>query len=148
MKEDQLTEHLNNLVPKTLDNIIRQNREMAELRLATDAEISAIEKNIQSQDLVKDAINGWRLISLYAKASKWSQVLLVGKSEKGSCPWVTSEVVAVDFGRGLAYTKSGSLYKLLNSGQGEPPADDLIRICAALHLWGSGTLLGVPHFFY
>ncbi|TCV81216.1 hypothetical protein [Sulfurirhabdus autotrophica] len=147
MKEDQLAEKLNDLIPKSLDNIIRQNREMAELRLATDAEISAIEKNIQGQDMVKDAINDWRLISLCVKTLNLSQVLLLGKSEQEKCPWITSQVISVDFGRGLVYTKSGSLYKLLNRGEGEPPSEDLIRICAALHLWGSGPLLGVPHFF-
>lgn len=138
----------NNLVPTSLDGIISRNRELVELRIASGKEINALTKQIRGPVHEKDEIENWRLISIVEKKTNMAQVLLLGNSKEKSHPWITSPVQLIDFDQGFVSTRSGSTYKLLERGVGEPPSDQIICLCAALHSWGSGTYLGVPHFVY
>lgn len=143
-----LTQTINELIPKSLDDIIRRNRELVELRLATEADIHPLEKEIGNLHPVKDVIEDWRLICLSEKETNWVQMMLLGRSTENNCSWITSTVVAIDFKQKAVLTNSGSVYTLGKPGQGEPPMADLMHVCATLHKWGSGDFLGAPHFFY
>jgi len=51
--------------------------------------------------------------------------------------------------QGYAFTRSGSIYKLLGTPQhDEPDFDDLACLCAVMNQWGLGKYLGIPPFFY
>jgi hypothetical protein len=145
---DKLTQQISALIPKSLDDIIRKNRELVELRSATEADILPLEMPIPGPYYPKDTINDWHLIGLCEKHSNWVQVLLLGYSTSQHCPWITSPVMSIDREQNFVRTRSGSLYVLGNRAHGEPPMDQLIHVCAALHMWGSGTFLGAPEFFY
>lgn len=136
------------LLPASLDDIIRTNRDQTELRLSSTQEIDALVGKIEIALDAKDEINNWRLISLVDKASKVAQVLLLGDSRAQRHPGITSPVLTIDFEQGIAITRSKSVYKLGDRGYGEPPQPDLYCLCAAMHSWGKGIALGVPQFSY
>lgn len=115
-------------------------------KAVTDSVIGT--NSLSGVDHLKDTINNWRLISLYVKKSDSIQVLLLGDSAANNHPWITSPVGSIDFRKKVVLTASGSIYKLGSPGNGEPPKEHLICICAAFHSWGSGVFLGVPEFFY
>ena len=143
-----LNENTAELMPKSLGDIIRLNRDLAELRLAKTAEIDTLVGNIESATGAKDEIGNWRLVSLIDKTSHTAQVLLIGDSSARQHPAITSPILRIDFAKGIVLTRSQSVYKLGNRGLGEPPEDDLLCLCAALHRWGSGPALGVPNIGY
>lgn len=143
-----LAQHINDLIPKTLDDIIREKRDLVELGLATTDEINALQTNIPQKYLVKDVIDDWRLIALRDKTSGQAQLLLLGYSQTENVSWLTSSVIQIDLDNHCIMTKSLSKYALGTKGEGEPSRGQLMHICATFHQWGSGTLLGMPHFFY
>ncbi|HXA48165.1 MAG TPA: hypothetical protein VNW52_11090 [Burkholderiaceae bacterium] len=144
----ELSENTSELLPKTLNDIIRTNRDHAELRLAKTVEIDALVGIIDKTAVLKDEIGCWRLISLIDKEKHTVQILLAGDSRLRKHPAITSPILRIDFAKGYVLTKSHSVYKLGNRGLGEPPEDDLLCLCAALHQWGAGAALGVPNFAY
>jgi hypothetical protein len=138
---------LDRLIPKSLDDIIRANKHLAELRLADEREISAITGEIWA-DKTKDEISNFRLVSIIFKNPVTVSVHLLGTCSARHA-WYTSQVMVLDLQRGYAQTRSGSLYKLIGPlAVDEPGTDDLICLCAALNTWGVGQYLGVPAFFY
>ena len=141
-----LAQQINDLIPKSLDDIIRQNRDQAELCLATDAEIMALHDEIRPGP-VKDWMEDWRFITLHVMSTRDAQVMLLGHTSIGHAR-ITSVVRQIDLDRQLVVTNSGSLYRLGRPGEGEPPFYHLAMVCAAFHSWGFGRHLGVPHFFY
>jgi len=143
-----LHENTSELVPKTLNDIIRANRDHAELRLAKTIEIDTLVGVIDKSAILKDEIGDWRLISLVDKEKQTIQILLAGDSRLRRHPAITSPILRIDFAKGFVLTKSHSVYKLGNRGLGEPPEDDLLCLCAALHQWGTGPALGVPIISY
>lgn len=143
-----LVQHIDDLIPKTLDDIIRKNRELMELGLSTPDEIRALQAEVQQGLPIKDMIDDWHLISLRSKQSGDVKILLLGQSQKENIAWMTSLIVRIDLTQSVIVTQSGSLYGLGSQGAGEPSRGQLIHVCATLHKWGSGEFLGVPHFFY
>lgn len=139
-------EQIEQMIPENLDDIIRKNRELAHLRLATDDEIMELYHPIKYRK-TKAVFNDWRMINLYINAINQPQVILMGNIGNGIIR-LTSTVMQVDLDRGLVITKSGSLYSLGKPGLGEPPHHQLMAICAVFHEWGFGAVFGVPHFFY
>ena len=142
-----LAKTIDDMIPRSLDDVIRTNRNLAELRLASDQELSAIVGKINAAT-PKDEISNYRFVSLVLKNPDVVSVHLLGTCSSGSS-WVTSQVTVLEPERGYALTRSGSLYKLLGSpAHDEPDRDDLICLCAILNQWGIGPRLGVPAFFY
>jgi hypothetical protein len=60
---------------------------------------------------------------------------------------MTSDIAMLDVTRGLCRTRN-SLYRLRVPGVGEPPSDDLIFVCAMVHKWGFGRVIGAPAFLF
>lgn len=136
------------MIPKGLDDIIRENRDKFELRLASDQEKSALYASIPPGP-IKNRVENWYFITLFAKSPKQSVVMLLGHIADSSYPWITSEVQRIDLKSHLVFTQSGSCYALEGpEGKGEPGLDLLTAICAAFHEWGSGKYLGIPPWFF
>lgn len=133
------------LIPKSLDDIIRINREFAQLRLTTEDEILELYKEI-TPDYPKDIVDDWNLISLHKPGA--TLVFLLGDVRQNGRPRMTSDVTGIDIDRRYLKTKSGSLYQLGSQSKDPPSQDELYLICATFHSWGFGNALGVPHFFY
>lgn len=142
-----MVEHIDDLIPKTLDDVIRKNRELVELGLSTPDEIRALQAEVQQGLPIKDMIDSWYLISLRKKQSGDVNVLLLGQSQRENVAWMTSLIVRIDLSQSVIVTQSGSLYGLGSPGTDEPSRGQLIHVCATFHKWGSGERFGMPHFF-
>jgi hypothetical protein len=151
-----IAEAIENLIPRSLDDIVRQNRHLFCISLATSEELAARAAKIEPRD-VKDTINGWRMLSFRAfarrrpikseDASCVSRLLLLGSAVETGCIWITSAVMRIDADSGFVQTQN-SFYRLGPRAEGEPPPDELMTVCAALHRWGVGPLLGAPEFYF
>jgi len=147
-KTGSIGAQLDALIPKTLDDIIRENRDKAEIRLATKEEVCALHTSI-APGTVKKNIEDWYLINLYIKLSSQSQVILLGYIQDEGSPWITSVVTGIDLENHLITTRSGSLYAIGNRGEEEEPDSQLLATtCAVMHKWGMGPFLGVPPWFF
>lgn len=150
-KIDEMTEKLTAaveaLIPKSLDDIIRINRDKAQLRITTDEEIFELHQII-TPDEPKDVIDDWNLITLYQPDLDFSQIFLLGDIRRNGHQRITSVVTGIDLDKQFLITKSRSLYQLGTPKGGDPDLNQLMMVCSAFHNWGFGKLLGVPHFFY
>lgn len=138
------------LFPKSLDDIIRQRRELCTIRLSTPDEIAALERVvIADESNVKGLIDDWRVVCLdRVEQSGGPAHVLIGFSITENCAWSTSQIIAIDLGTRFAATKSGSIYKLEGpQASGEPGMHQRIRLCIMLNKWGWGDIFGVPPFF-
>ena len=151
MQNDKaLADQISAMIPKNLDDVIRAHRDKAALRLSSVGEMDALKAPVNAGWPVKGEFRNWRFITFAIQGSDpqpITQVTLLGDSGRGSL--MTSLVTAIDLETSLVTTHSGSVYRLVgNMGQGEPPTDQLICVCAVFHAWGRGAMLGVPYFFY
>lgn len=142
---EKLAASIEDLIPKSLDDIIRLNRDKAQLRLTTDEEILELYHDITPGN-PKDIIDDYSLITLVSESL--TQVFLLGDVRRTGIQRITSVVLQIDADRQLLTTKSGSLYQLGTPSPGLPDAHQLMCVCAAFHSWKFGAVLGVSHFFY
>jgi hypothetical protein len=149
---DEFDKILDEMIPKSLDDIIKINRDICVLRLADEQQLSAIAGEIWT-DRIKDEISNYRLVSLILKDPEAIDPETVSVHLLGMCSaghsWITSRVIVLDLERGYAATRSGSIYKLVGPlAHDEPDRCELIFLCAALNTWGIGERMGVPGFYY
>jgi hypothetical protein len=151
-----IEEALENLFPRSLDDIVRINRDRYQIGLATPDELAAL---VGSVDLgrVKSTLDEWRFVAFRNVASDSApgrdralsdvSLSLLGRDaeRRGLC--ITSQVRRIDRSSGLVMTRN-SIYRLGSHGAGEPPSDHLIHVAAVTHSWGFGDLIGAPAFFY
>jgi len=144
---DALIDAIYAFIPKTLDDLIKQHRDVASLHLSTDEEIFDLYAAVTPGTYL-DIIDDWRLISLRLERAVISETLtfLLGIRRSNGNVRITSDIVKLDLDRGLVVTKSGSLYKLGTKGEGEPQFEGLVMICSAFHDWGFGPAFGTPKF--
>lgn len=147
MTDETIEQQLTRLLPRGLDDIIRENRDELRLALATEAELKALEKTIAEAPARYQLVQ-WNVLVLHATAANGqaSSPRLVGRVVDTGESWITSHVVGIDFEHGLVQTKS-SLYRI-SGPRAEENNIDLLHICASLHDWGLGARFGVPHFVY
>jgi hypothetical protein len=139
-----LAEKLEALVPKSLDDVIRKNRDRAKIYLSTAEEIAALHASdllLNQPSSIKGILRDWSYVTI--KVGKMPGVFLLGYSITASRSLCTSLVVGI--ADNLVRTRSGSLYKLEGPATDQP---DLLHLCSQLWNWGVGESLGVPHIFY
>lgn len=133
---------LEDLIPKSIDDIIRKNRELVTLEVVSAESLPRLLKPITPRRIDFDnAISDWRFIKLNGAGIE--KVMLLG-SKPDHRAWITSEVQQIDLDEQLVITKSGTLYALCKQGEGAPPFNHLAMICSAFHTWGFGKFMGVP----
>lgn len=137
-----LEEQLMQLLPPSLDDIIRANRDKVQLYFSRDDEINAL-RCLLLDGHIKAQVFRWAFITLHFSETQDSLVYLVGFNQTANCSWMTSFITGI--GHGMVTTKSGSIYELIGTSTLDV---DLVYICATLHEWGVGRSLAVPHFFF
>jgi hypothetical protein len=151
----EVREALEQMIPKSLDDVVRKSRGQFQIGLATAEELTLLAATI-GDGPIRDTIAEWRIIAFRAiglavgaqtHAVSRSRLLLLGRAAGMRCPWITSAVTGIDLDGRLVRTQN-SVYRLGARGEGEPPQEDLICVCAATHSWGVGKLIGAPAFFY
>ena len=148
MTQDSIEQALEKLIPKSLDDVIRKNREKFRLALATEDELAKLESNVPDAS-VRYTLTDWQVIMLHATLEDGAKIAsprLVGSVVETGESWITSHVISIDTDKSLLKTRN-SFYRVVGPRVGEEKLD-LLNICIALHQWGLGTYLGVPEFFY
>lgn len=136
------------LFPKSIDEIIKMHRDECSIRLSSDADFEKLESMVSSMSVqkpIRATIDEWRIICVLDKDRKF--LFLTGIHRAEGYPFMTSDIVSVDFASNLVLTKN-SLYQLGGKGEGEPERDILLHICTTLHRWGVGEYFGILHIFY
>ena len=147
-QQDNLAQTIESMMPKNLDDIIRENRNKASMGLTTDEEVDDLYFPIEiGERPTKNFIDDWILITLKIEA-RIPSVLLVGNVRGTTLIRVTSDVQQIDLKNNVLITKNGSVYELGKEKEGKPSLQQLMTICAVLHSWGYGQALGIPHFFF
>ena len=116
-----LLQNIEDLIPKSLDDIFRQNRDLVELGLSSLSEIAALQAEIQPGMPVTDVFDDWRFISLRDKLTGRVKVILLGVAQKKGSERITSEVLRINLSEDSVFTRSGSHYGLGTMDGGEPP---------------------------
>ena len=148
MTQDSIEQALEKLIPKSLDDVIRKNREKFRLALATEDELAKLESNVPDSP-IRYILTDWQVVMLHATLEDGAKIAsprLVGSVVETGESWITSHVISIDTGKSLVKTRN-SFYRVVGPRVGEEKLD-LLNICIALHQWGLGTYLGVPDFFY
>lgn len=137
------------LVPKSLDDIIRKNRNELKLEYVIPDELSTLNQPFKITNLkgtIEDAFLYKRIIS----GNEIEHIFLVGfmKLEDDRVAYHTSPLKLIDLENRAVLTNSGSHYMITNFSNHNPIQDLLIHICVVAHRDGWGEHFDVPHFFY
>ena len=134
-------------LPKSLDNIIRANRNHCRLALATEGEMEQLSHPLNNSAVSRHLIR-WQILALHLSGNgKAVQTFhLVGRVRGTREAWMTSKVQAIDLKRRRVRTEN-SLYGLWGP-QGRESDIDLLYVCATLNYGGIGPLFGVPELFF
>jgi len=138
------------MIPRSLDDVFRANRDVGTIAIASDDQLAPLRRSIAGKVAVRGRITDWRFVAItidQPENAVWREyVYLVGRHN--GAPWVTSAIKDIDRRRRLIRTLN-SYYRLDGApGEGEPPEDILINICAVFHRWGLGRMFGVPPFVF
>lgn len=139
---DSLADAIARLIPESLDQILRVNRDRARLYESTPEELAALQRPVE-RGFPKGVISNWCFITFLIVETNEPMVNLVGYNAEERSSWMTSLVVGID--GDAVETKSGSLYLLDGPRSTE---FDLPFICATLNSWGLGQMFGVQKFFF
>lgn len=147
MNQDELSEQIGKLVPKSLDDIIRKNRDKLKCQVAVDDDLLKVAGEITEPEVTAELgqVYFYKRVSLVPTLKK-EVLTMVGYTLDG-LSYHTSEIKRFDSKRMRVVTNSGSIYTFREIGSGEPPEDLLMMICAQFHKDGAGSYLGVPEFF-
>jgi hypothetical protein len=143
--EKNIQDVLAQMTPASLDDIVRLNRDQFEIGLATLDEL-AVRAGAIEPDATADTLDEWRIVAIRQRGAP-PILSLLGRAVGTGGAWMTSDIAMLDVTRGLCRTRN-SLYRLRVPGVGEPPSDDLIFVCAMVHKWGFGRVIGAPAFLF
>lgn len=135
-----LSAHLEKIMPRGIDDVIRENRDKGRLYLSTPDELRALQGDVPARH-IKAHVSRWAFITMDFMGQKTTH--LTGRKMQTHSSTMTSIVVAI--AGSAVFTKSGSIYILDGEDTTEP---GLLTICATLHQWGLGSHFGVPEFFF
>ena len=136
-------------LPTTLDDIVRRNRHVLEIGLATASELAAVSGDVDTKGTPRARIESWHLIALRHRMLGRTTVHMLGHVRQA--PWITSYVAVLAHDHSRVRTKN-SLYKLRAEDHGEPGLILIFLVAATLRRWGLDDRydLGVmpipPHF--
>lgn len=137
---------LDALIPKGLDDIIRRNREHCQIRHAAEDDLAPILGEVP-QAYPKLVITNWYLVTIQISTGEFKVVLLGDIADGSGYTWITSAITRIDLEGKYLTTKSGSLYRMAEKGEGEPTFEQLALLCTYFNRGGYGGYFGVPEYF-
>ncbi len=141
-------EQLRALIPKSLGDVIRVDRDECRLALATDDELRGLAAAV-SDAHCRHVLTHWQIVVIHLAMrgdAAVSSPHLTGRVRETGQSWMTSKVIGIDEEKGMVQTQN-SRYRVLGSRVAESELD-LPYICATLNYWRIGQLFGVPAFFF
>lgn len=144
IKTEGLEEFIRRIDDEPIGSLIRENRDFCHLDLADDTQISEMRGHIDSPGPAKMYVDPYWIIRIcaYPKTADEQVTYHLLSTEV-----ITSDVQIVDQEKLLVRT-TNSIYAIGEHGGLDVPLGVKFRVCAGLHYWGVGQVLGVPHVFY
>lgn len=132
VRVNDLAKAVSEITPKSIDDIIKLNRDMASLSLLSNDEIVALPSlcTVTGQRPANGQIDGWYVVKMIHKNSELKFVI---GYKKGNV-FNTSRIDAfeTDGDSGVLIT-ANSMYRLGKQGVGEPELGLLLHVCHFLH---------------
>ncbi len=150
MNSSNLIQQVKDLIPKSLDEIVRLNRDILRLEYANPEDVLKLTKRIQATSFKGTLVDAF----LYKRLTKLSEVepiCAVGYliTDSGKVAFHTSRVVSLDDEQKIILTNSGSHYKIENlSDTKNTDSNLLLHICHVAHRDGWGAHFGIPEIYY
>jgi hypothetical protein len=145
---DSIALTLEAAIPKSLDDIIRANRDKMRLTLATDSDFLELTKPLDYTGQVRETLSPWYIIVRKVTGHPQVAAQLLGYTQR-NLPWITSNIVGVDLDRGLVQTRNSWYGVDVNAlGRGEPGAELLATVCAHMRGDGLGDYFQIPPWFF
>ena len=119
--------------PTSLDDLIRSNRRVIELRLATPSELASITGGVTGVTAVKGFLRGWQAITILDHQEKTFSLHLVGSFAMQS--WITSGLLRLAHDRSIVRTRN-SFYALGQRAVADLSISHLHTVARALKVWG------------
>lgn len=134
-------------LPKSLDDIVRTNRDHLRLSLATEGELEQLSHPLRKSPLARYLIR-WQILALHfsGNGKVVNTYHLIGRVRGTREAWMTSKVRAIDLKQRRVQTEN-SMYGLWGQRGGECDVD-LRHLCATLNAWGLGPHFGVPELYF
>lgn len=150
MNDSELAIGAQQLVPKSLDDIVRINRHLLQLKYANSEDVLKLTKRIQTTSFKGTLVDAF-LYKRLIKISKVEPICAVGYliTDLGQIAFHTSQVVGLDDEQKIILTNSGSHYKIESlSDTQNTDSTLLMHICHVAHRDGWGTHFGIPEIYY
>ncbi len=135
-------------IPISLDRIVRKNRHLLAVELASEDELAGVTGDIRSQGVIRSEIFGWHLIAIRDLAQKQVTLHILGHLPGGTS-WITSPVTVIAGDHSLVQT-ANSQYALGLRADAEPDLELVLHVAFSLRRWGLDHAygLGVIDVFY
>jgi hypothetical protein len=146
MEKDNLNDSIDAVLPKELDDIITQNRDIMQLEYASAEDLAKMHQNIAVTNL-RGVLTQAFIYKRIVPSENAEIFCLVGFNTDKEA-FHTSQLVAYDNVNNVALTASGSHYVVENFKTGAPDLLLLRHICYIFHRDGIGNYLGVTSIFY
>ena len=121
-------------LPRCLDDLIKRNRDLVSVGLATDTEADALIGDIEDTGSSAVLIDRWHLVAFRIHTAGRHSLHIAGWTSAESSI-VTSDVVALARDRTRAKSLD-RIYRLGEARPGEPDLHLLGQIARALRVWG------------
>lgn len=150
MNSSNLFQQAKDLIPKSLDDIVRKNRHLLQLEYANSDDVLKLTKRIETSSLKGTLVDAF----LYKRLTKLSEVepiCAVGYliTDSGKIAFHTSQVVGVDNDQKVIATALGSHYKIESlSDTQNTDSTLLLHLCHVAHRDGWGAHFGIPEIYY
>lgn len=141
---DQLETAIKSKKPKSLDDIVRKNRDELQIRLANESEIQHMQADIDTSNH-EDIYDNWSLIAFVTPHHTYFR--LIGEARSCKKIKISSSIFWFDRKNSVVSTWTGPVYQLGIPNVGEPDINQLMFLCSFLHDIGIGSEFGVPEFF-
>ena len=150
MNSSNLIKQAKDLIPKSLDEIVRLNRDILRLEYANTEDVLKLTKRIQTTSLTGTLVDAF-LYKRLIKTSPVEPICAVGYliSDSGKIAFHTSQVVGVANDQKIIATASGSHYKIDSfADTRQTDSTLLLHICHVSHRDGWGTHFGISEIYY
>ncbi|MBF4989462.1 hypothetical protein [Methylophilus sp. 14] len=150
MNSSNLIQQVKDLIPKSLDDIVRKNRHLLQLEYANSEDVLKLTKRIQTTSFKGSLVDAF-LYKRIIKISEVEPVCAVGYliTDLGKIAFHTSQVVGLDDEQKIILTNSGSHYKIESlSDTQNTDSTLLMHICHVAHRDGWGNHFGIPEIYY
>jgi hypothetical protein len=119
--------------PMSLADLIRSNRHIIELRLASPADLASITGDVATVPVVKGFLRGWQIIAIRDHRENAASLHMVGSFAMRS--WITSDLLRLTPDRSLVRTRN-SYYGLGHRAETALSINHLRTVARALKAWG------------